>query len=95
MPGEEPDMYAGRPRISGGESEEETVRDLPGLLKQVAAGAEIVIERDHQPLAVVRAPDMVPRTISKSITLAELHEKQTGEAPVLDPNFAGPQQMGS
>jgi antitoxin (DNA-binding transcriptional repressor) of toxin-antitoxin stability system len=69
-------------------SEVEAARDLPGLLNQVAAGAEIIIERDHQPLAVVRPPDMIHRKISESIALAELHEKETDEPPVLDPDFA-------
>jgi antitoxin (DNA-binding transcriptional repressor) of toxin-antitoxin stability system len=69
-------------------SEADAVRDLAAILKRVQAGAEVVIERDSQPLAVIRAAAPVRRTISQSIALAEAHEKETGQAPVLDPDFA-------
>ncbi len=54
----------------------------------VQAGAEVVIEPDAQPFAVIRAAAPVRRTISECIALAEAHEKETGHAPVLDPDFA-------
>ena len=69
-------------------SEADAVRDLAGLLQQVQAGTEIVIERDAQPLAVIRAAAPARRTISECIALAEAHEKETGNAPVLDADFA-------
>jgi hypothetical protein len=47
-----------------------------------------VIERDAQPLAIVRAAAPVRRTISQCIALADAHERETGQAPVLDPDFA-------
>ena len=69
-------------------NEDDAVRDLAAILKRVQAGAEVVIERDSQPLAVIRAAAPVRRTISQCIALAEAHEKETGLAPVLDPDFA-------
>jgi antitoxin (DNA-binding transcriptional repressor) of toxin-antitoxin stability system len=69
-------------------SEAEAVRDLPAILKRVRAGAEVVIERDAQPFAVIRAAAPPHRTISECIALAETHERETAQAPVLDPDFA-------
>ena len=69
-------------------NEADAVRDLAAILKRVQAGAEIVIERDAQPFAVIRAAAPVRRTISACIELAEAHEKEAGPAPVLDPDFA-------
>jgi antitoxin (DNA-binding transcriptional repressor) of toxin-antitoxin stability system len=70
-------------------SEADAVRDLAAILKRVQAGAEIVIERDAQPLAVIRRAEPARRTISECIALAQAHEKESGQAPVLDADFAG------
>jgi antitoxin (DNA-binding transcriptional repressor) of toxin-antitoxin stability system len=69
-------------------NEADAVRDLASILKRIQAGAEVVIERDAQPFAIIRAAAPVRRTISECIALAEAHESETGEAPVLDPDFA-------
>jgi antitoxin (DNA-binding transcriptional repressor) of toxin-antitoxin stability system len=69
-------------------SEADAVRDMASILQRVQAGTEVVIERDAQPLAVVRAPAPVRRTISECISLAKAHEEATGQAPTLDPDFA-------
>jgi antitoxin (DNA-binding transcriptional repressor) of toxin-antitoxin stability system len=68
--------------------EADAVRDLAAILQRVQAGAEVVIERGAQPLAVIRAAAPARRTISECIALAEAHEKETGQVPVLDPDFA-------
>ena len=47
-----------------------------------------MIERDAQPLAIIRAAAPERRTIWQCIALAEAHEKESGEGPVLDPDFA-------
>ena len=69
-------------------SEADAARDLPGQLARVRAGAEIVIESDVHPAAVLRAAEPPRRSISECIALAEKHEEETGEAPVLDSDFA-------
>jgi antitoxin (DNA-binding transcriptional repressor) of toxin-antitoxin stability system len=69
-------------------SETDAVRDLGAILRRVQAGAEVVIERDAQPLAIIRAATPSRRTISECIALAESHEGEAGQAPALDPDFA-------
>ena len=69
-------------------SEAEAANDFASLLARVRAGAEIVIERDARPVAVLHAAEPVRRTISECIALAKAHEEETGKAPVLDPDFA-------
>jgi antitoxin (DNA-binding transcriptional repressor) of toxin-antitoxin stability system len=69
-------------------SEAGAVRDMASILQRVSAGTEIVIERDAQPVAVVRAATPVRRTISECIALAKAHEEETGQLPTLDSDFA-------
>lgn len=69
-------------------SEDDAARDFAGLMARVRAGAEIVIESDARPVAVVRAVDPPRRTLSESIALAEAHSRELGYAPVMDSEFA-------
>lgn len=69
-------------------SEAEAARDFPSFLEQVGAGAEVVIEHQTGPIAVMHAAEPVRRTIAKSIALAKKQEQEPGRAPVLDPDFA-------
>ena len=70
-------------------SETEAASDLASLLDRVSAGAEVIIERDSRPVAIVR-PAEAPqgRLLSESIALAEAHAKELGHEPTLDPDFA-------
>lgn len=61
---------------------------VASLVAQVCAGAEVVIEQNARPVAVLHAAEPSPRTISECIALAKLHEEQTGNTPILDPDFA-------
>ncbi len=70
-------------------SEEEAASNFASVLARVRAGAEVVIEdKGKLPVAVVHSPVLPHRTISESIALAKQHEQETGESPVLDPDFA-------
>ena len=70
-------------------SEAEAASDFASLLERVREGAEVIIERDAKPVAVVRSPDaMLGRPISESIALAEAHAKELGYEPTLDASFA-------
>jgi hypothetical protein len=69
-------------------SEADAARDFASVMAQVRAGAEVVIESGTLTKAVIKAEEPVRRTISESIALARRHEIETGEAPVLDPDFA-------
>jgi antitoxin (DNA-binding transcriptional repressor) of toxin-antitoxin stability system len=69
-------------------SEIEAASNFAALLAQVRAGAEVVIEHDKLPVAVIHAPVPPRRTISDCIALAKTHEEETGEAPIMDADFA-------
>lgn len=69
-------------------SEAEAAGDFAALMARVRAGVEVVIESGTLPVAVLHAPVPPRRSISECIELAKLHEEETGEAPVLDPDFA-------
>ena len=69
-------------------SEAGAASDFARLMARVRTGTEVIIESGKRPVAVLRAAEPVRRTISESVTLAKAHEEETGEIPVLDPEFA-------
>jgi antitoxin (DNA-binding transcriptional repressor) of toxin-antitoxin stability system len=70
-------------------SDAEAASDFAALLERVSAGAEVIIERDSRPVAVVRAAEAPRgRLLSESIALAEAHAKEFGNEPTLDAEFA-------
>ena len=69
-------------------TEAELARDLHAVLEQVRQGAEIVVDRNDQPVAVIKPPQPVRRTLSDLIRLAEQREKERGYAVTLDPDYA-------
>ena len=64
-------------------SEAEAARDFLSLLSRVRAGADVIIERDAQPVAIVHPAGPERRTISECI--ARLPEDSKA---VMDPEFA-------
>jgi len=63
--------------------------DFASLLDHVSAGAEVIIERNSRPVAVVRSAEQPRgRFLSESIALAEEHAKEMGYEPMMDPEFA-------
>jgi antitoxin (DNA-binding transcriptional repressor) of toxin-antitoxin stability system len=69
-------------------SEADLARNVAAILQRVQMGAEVVVERNAQPVAVIRPAEPVRRRISECIALAMAHESETGKAPTLDPDFA-------
>lgn len=70
-------------------SEDEAIRDFPGLLARAHLGVEIVIEKDSAPPIVLRrAAEPHGRLLSESIALAEGHARETGLEPEMDAGFA-------
>lgn len=69
-------------------SEAEAASDFAGVLARVRAGVRVVIDNENRPVAVVRSPGRVRRTVSECIAMAKAHEEETGVAPVLDTDFA-------
>lgn len=65
-------------------SEAEAASDFASLLDRVRKGAEVVIETDARPVAVLRSAEPHPgRLLSESIALAEAH----GSTVTLDGDF--------
>ena len=70
-------------------SKAEAARNFTSLLDRVRAGAEVIIEDDSNPVAVLRpAPSRPGRLLSESIAMAEAHAKELGYTPTIDPDFA-------
>ena len=74
--------FMGKHVIRISEAEAATT-DVATLLARVRAGAEIVIENDTRPVAVLHAAEPVRRTISECIAL--LPEDSTA---IVDPDFS-------
>ena len=60
------------------------------VMTRVRQGAEVIIERDAKPIAVVRAvaEEFSPRLLSESIALAKKHAQELGYEPRMDPELA-------
>ena len=65
-------------------SEAEAANDFPSLLARVRAGAEVVIERNAEAVAVLRPAAPNVRLLSESLRLA----KERGSNTTLDGEFA-------
>lgn len=65
-------------------SEVEATNDFASLMARVREGAEVIIENDARPVAVLRSAEPHPgRLLSESIALAEAH----GSTVTLDGDF--------
>ena len=69
-------------------TEAELARDIHAVLAKVQEGAEVIVEQDHRPVAVIKTPQGSGRKISECIALAKAYEEKLGYAPVPDPDFA-------
>ncbi len=69
-------------------TEAELARDIHAVLAQVQNGVEVIVERNHRPVAVIKMPKGPGRKISECIALAKAHEEKLGYAPVPDADFA-------
>lgn len=69
-------------------SEAELARDLQAVLEKVRDGVEVIIEREHRPVARITPVRGPGRTLSEAITIAKQREKERGYAVTLDPDFA-------
>ena len=64
-------------------SEAELARDLSAVLAKVEEGMEVIVERDHRPVATIRPPKRSGRSISTCIASA----KASGSKAILDGGF--------
>ena len=65
-------------------TEAELARDLHAVLEKVRQGAEIVVEKDARPVAVIKAPQDPGRSIDECIARAKAH----GSGATMDDDFA-------
>ena len=65
-------------------SEAEAASNFAGLLARVRAGAEVIIEHEDRPVAIVQPAEPHVRLLSESLRLAREHRS----AATLDGNFA-------
>ena len=65
-------------------TEAELARDIHAVLARVREGVEIVVEQDHRPVAVIKAPMVKGRKISEVIAALEA----SGANAVIDEDFA-------
>jgi antitoxin (DNA-binding transcriptional repressor) of toxin-antitoxin stability system len=64
-------------------SEAELARDPYAVLAKVEQGIEVIVERDHRPVATIRTPRRSGRPISECIASA----KSSGSKVILDGAF--------
>ena len=64
-------------------SEGDLAKDVRSILRRVETGAEVIIERDAHPVAVIRPAEAVGRKISECIALIPADSTAT-----IDPDFA-------
>jgi antitoxin (DNA-binding transcriptional repressor) of toxin-antitoxin stability system len=75
-------------------TESEAAQDFHAVVERVREGVEIVIERDHRPVAVIRTPASAGRSIDEAIAIADAFEAKLGYSPVPGPDFAKDVQEG-
>lgn len=61
-------------------SEADLLKDVRAILRRAETGAEIVVERDSQPFAVIRAAAPVRRRISECIAMMPADSTATIDA---------------
>jgi len=65
-------------------TEAEVAKDFAAVLEKIQQGAEVIVERNAQPVAVIRLPRFRGRSIDECIALA----KACGSHATLDEDFA-------
>jgi antitoxin (DNA-binding transcriptional repressor) of toxin-antitoxin stability system len=65
-------------------TEAELVRDIESVLEKVRQGADVVVEQDYRPIAVIRPVKGPGRPIDECIALAKARDS----GATLDENFA-------
>jgi antitoxin (DNA-binding transcriptional repressor) of toxin-antitoxin stability system len=64
-------------------TEAELARDIPGVLARVREGAEVIVEQDHRPVAVIKTPNRSGRPITEILREA----RQRNSTVTLDEDF--------
>ena len=69
-------------------SESDLARGLHEILERVERGDEVIVERDHRAVAVIRTPGAPGRKIADCIIRAKAFESALGFSPSHDTDFS-------
>src|SRR5450759_262294 len=69
-------------------TETQLARDLHGVLDKVRQGAEVIVEENSRPVALITPPVGAGRSLSECIALAKAEERKFAQPPVPDLEFA-------
>ena len=69
-------------------TEAEVSGDFAGALSKLSPNGEIVVDRNGQPVAIIKAPSNPKRTLGELVELARRREEQRGFSICLDDDFA-------
>ena len=69
-------------------TEAEVSGNFGAALEKVRQGMEVIVEDEHRPIAVLRAPQSPGRPIMECIAIAKAFEGKLGYGPIPDPDFA-------
>ncbi len=69
-------------------TEIQLARDLHDVLDKVRHGAEVIVEENSRPVALIKAPSRPGRSLSECIALAKAAEHTFAQPPVPDVEFA-------
>jgi hypothetical protein len=69
-------------------SEAEVSGDFAGALNKLGPDGEIVVDRNGQPVAIIKAPSEKTRTLDELTELARRREEQRGFPIRLDDDYA-------
>jgi hypothetical protein len=65
-------------------TEADLARDVTAVLEMIRQGAEFIVERNAQPVAIIKSPQFRGRPIDECIAMAKAH----GSHATLDDEFA-------
>jgi antitoxin (DNA-binding transcriptional repressor) of toxin-antitoxin stability system len=71
-------------------SDGEVTSNFAAVLEKIGKGVEVVVEQDHNPVAVIRSPAVKGRLLSECIALAEAR----GSTVTLDEGFMNDVEEG-
>lgn len=70
-------------------TETQLARDLHGILDKVRQGAEVIVEENSRPVALIKPPpSRAGRSLSECIAIAKAEERKFAQPPVPDVEFA-------
>jgi antitoxin (DNA-binding transcriptional repressor) of toxin-antitoxin stability system len=69
-------------------TDNEVAKNFDAVLEKIRKGVDVIVERNHRPVAVITPPPAPGRKISECIALARAYEDKLGYQPTPDLDFA-------